>query len=238
MTYSSYYQLPDKLVKDTSLNSSQIILFSILLRYSKSKGYCYASRAKLIEAFPQDVSTLKRNLRVLEEKGFIQRRWDKENNRKRIYPLKYKGGQECAQGGSKMRPQGGQFRAPKGVKNAPPIYNIYNYIYNNIYNNNNNNKILIEENIDFAKFNATMDSIVSEFKNVKLTPQERFKWEATVLTIRKYYAIHETKIWKNIRLFKENNFISKYFKSVPYLLELTKDGSTIWYEHYLQILKK
>jgi DNA-binding MarR family transcriptional regulator len=89
---SLYYVIPGEVMHDKSLSIEEKFLYSLISGLSDTYGYCFASNVWFEQKMDIKEKTLQRNLKTLEEKGYILREMvPSENNplkrERRIYVL-------------------------------------------------------------------------------------------------------------------------------------------------------
>lgn len=73
MNKNWYAVLTANVLYDKELTSRQKILLAVIVNMSNEKGYCFASNQYLAEMLNISKSSIQRDLKLLEEKGFIGR---------------------------------------------------------------------------------------------------------------------------------------------------------------------
>jgi hypothetical protein len=69
-----FIQLPIPVLFDRDLSDAQKILYGILLRFSRSKSFCFPGVARLAKGTGSTERTVQRNMLALEKKGLVVRR--------------------------------------------------------------------------------------------------------------------------------------------------------------------
>ena len=80
-----FVQLPIPVLFDRDLSDAQKILYGILLRFSRSKAFCFPGVSRLAKATGSTERTVQRNMLVLEKKGLVVRR--KRPTKTNLYDL-------------------------------------------------------------------------------------------------------------------------------------------------------
>lgn len=167
-SFSYTIGIPSALLEDDALSNSQKILLINLIGLSHQEGYCWASDKYLMEKLGVSLSTLKRELRQLEELHYIRRYSYKEGmiQKRKIYVTNAFSKKVC--GVSPMTPPGGHPRPSEGVTSDP---------HNNIsINNRKISKEIQSEPRKVSKSVADAPSLpkisFGEFKRVKLSSED------------------------------------------------------------------
>ena len=121
MQKNYYAIIPAKVRYDSDLSPNAKLLYGEITALCNEKGYCWATNSYFANLYQKDISTIKRWIKQLEDKGYITRK------------VKYKKGgceietrwlQICDEGGGKNEP------TPSG-KNEPENTTSFNTTSNN-----------------------------------------------------------------------------------------------------------
>lgn len=72
MEFKSYIIIPDVLLFDENINTMSKIVFGIIYRLSKQKGYCFASNGYLAESLKVHPVTISQYISELVKSGYIE----------------------------------------------------------------------------------------------------------------------------------------------------------------------
>ena len=111
--------IPDFILESKELNHAQMILFWMILKLSNNvEKKCYTTDEELGMKLNSDSRTIRRNLNVLIEKGYIETSWTKMST----------DGQKCPKRNASLELRKSAKIIVFGQKCPPYIYNIYSLL--------------------------------------------------------------------------------------------------------------
>ena len=153
MENTAYLTVPYNILNNKELTLSAKILLAEIISLSKPEGYCYASNEYLAKRVGISVTTIKKSLKILKQKGCISSKMINPKERL-IYP--------CQAG---IRPLNRAESAPSQGEKRPRIRAKSDH-NNNIYNNNYNNNYKRHTKRDFwGQSDASYD--IEELMKIK-----------------------------------------------------------------------